>query len=315
MVFLSESVKHMTNVKKYLSVIGTMVIIAVLSILALVPIGRVKETDATRWMSFIDDSKKIIEMSIPGTHDSGALHSIADVAGKCQDLTIEEQLRIGVRFLDVRLQLVRDELRVVHSFVDQASSFSEVMDDIAQFLHKNPSEMLIVSIKEDADAVDSNLSFSDAVSREMRLFEEIVARRNALPETLGEARGKVWVIARYGGNEIGVSAGGGWQDSTTFELNGMYIQDNYCVDSAKEKIDDIDATLRYSLANTGHLVLNFASCYLDNAFPPSYAGTAAKAVNGWLLDTLAETEGSTGVLIMDFVTSDLVKMVYERNLP
>ena len=47
----------------------------------------------------------------------------------------------------------------------------------------------------------------------------------------------------------------------------------------------------------------------------SYAGTAAKAVNGWLLDTLAETEGSTGVLIMDFVTSELVKMVYERNLP
>ena len=311
----SQEMKHLNCRKRISVIVGTSIIIAVLSILALVPIGIVKETDATRWMSRIDDDAKIIELSIPGTHDSGALHSIGDVAGKCQDLTIEEQLKIGVRFLDIRLQLVRDELRIVHSFVDQATSFKEVMADIARFLRENPSEMLIVSIKEDADAVDSALSFSDAVSREMKAYEEIVARGNVLPETLGEARGKMWVIARYGGNEIGISAGGGWQDSTTFELNGMYIQDNYCVDSAEEKIDDIDATLRYSAANSEHLVLNFSSCYLDNAFPPSYAGTAAKAVNGWLLKGLAETEGSTGILIMDFVTSELAKTVYERNLP
>lgn len=307
--------KHRSNVKKYTIIIGMVIVIAVLSILALIPIGRVKETDASHWMSKVADNMKITEMSIPGTHDSGALHSIADVAGKCQDLTIREQLKIGVRFLDIRLQLVRDELRVVHSFVDQASSFSEVMEDIAQFLRENPSEMLIVSIKEDADAVESTLSFSNAVSREVKPYESIVAAGNALPETLGEARGKVWVLARYGGNEMGISAGAGWMDSTTFELNGIYVQDNYCVDSAEEKISDIETTLRHSAENSEQLVLNFASCYLDNGFPPSYAGTAAKAVNGWLLKGLAETDGSTGILIMDFVTSELAKTVYERNLP
>lgn len=65
-------------------------------------------------------------MVIPGTHDSGAMHSIFDVAGKCQDLNIQQQLKIGVRFLDIRLRLKNDELEVVHSFVEQKLSFRSV---------------------------------------------------------------------------------------------------------------------------------------------------------------------------------------------
>lgn len=68
-------------------------------------------------MKNLDDSLLISDMTIPGTHDSGALHSIFDVAGKCQDLNIKQQLKVGVRFLDIRLRLKNNELEVVHSFV------------------------------------------------------------------------------------------------------------------------------------------------------------------------------------------------------
>ena len=43
-------------------------------------------------------------------------------------LSIKKQLKVGIRFLDIRLQLVNDELVVVHSFVDQDLTFKYVLN-------------------------------------------------------------------------------------------------------------------------------------------------------------------------------------------
>ena len=93
----------------------------VISIFAMVPINKNYKVDP--WMKNVNDDRLITTMSIPGTHDSGATHSIFDVAGKCQDLNIKTQLKIGVRFFDIRLQQVNDKFNVVHSFVDQKTKF------------------------------------------------------------------------------------------------------------------------------------------------------------------------------------------------
>ena len=90
----------------------------------MVPIAKTNK--AKPWMKNLSDNTLISEMIIPGTHDSGAMHSLFDVSGKCQDMKISDQLKIGVRFLDIRLQLLNNELVVVHSFVDQNLKFSKV---------------------------------------------------------------------------------------------------------------------------------------------------------------------------------------------
>ena len=71
--------------------------------------------------------------------------------------------------------------------------------------------------------------------------------------------------------------------------------------------------VEYSATNKEKLVLNFTSCYLDKAFPPSYAGTAAKDVNEWLKAYLDEQQGALGVVICDFITAELAEAIYERN--
>ena len=113
--------------------IASLVLVLTLSLLAVIPLGRA-ETDRSDWMAALTDSTPLNALSIPGTHDSGALYSFADVSGKCQTLCVADQLTIGVRFLDIRLQLVDDELRVVHSFVDQKTELAELLEDIAAFL-------------------------------------------------------------------------------------------------------------------------------------------------------------------------------------
>ena len=95
--------------KKTLLYTITLFLIAAVSLASVLPMQKGK-ADRSDWMAALDDAASLRSLTLPGTHDSGALHSIADVSGKCQTLSVKEQLKIGVRFLDIRLQLV-DENR------------------------------------------------------------------------------------------------------------------------------------------------------------------------------------------------------------
>lgn len=288
---------------------------ALISILAFLPIYKEDfPSISSEWMKHVDDNTKLTELSIPGSHDSGARHSIADVAGKCQDMSIKDQLASGVRFLDIRLKLTNNKLVVVHDFVDQDLCFDDVIEDLVSFIQTYDSETLIISIKEDASPANSTISFDSALVQQLSKYEGIFVFDDTLPENLGTARGNIYIISRYAEASIGIPADEGWKDSTTFTLNDFYIQDNYCVSEVKDKIEDIKQTFTYSSSETEQLTLNFTSCYLDSGFPPMYAGTTAKQINAWLLEYLDEYEGTLGIVISDYVTSELVEKIYERNL-
>lgn len=270
-----------------------------------------KKYDEALWMSDLDDATIINEMSIPGTHNSGAMHSLFDVSGKCQDMTISNQLKIGVRFLDIRLQLVNNEFMVVHDFVGQKLKFIDVLEDIDTFIKNNNKEFIIMSLKEDADAKKSNVSFSDELYNLLLKYEHIVFD-NELPKTLGDARGKVYILNRFAENEIGIPARNGWKDSTSFEIGNLYVQDNYCIDDIETKKIDIINAIEYAV-NNDKLVINFTSCYLDGKFPPINAGKTALILNPWLKEVIKDYDHGLGIILMDFVTEDLAKEIYMRN--
>jgi len=281
--------------------------------LAMAPLGRVAPAAGSDWMSQIEDSTPVNQLSIPGTHDSGALHSIADLTLKCQSTSISDQLNMGVRFFDIRLRLVGDDLCVVHSFADQGLSFSSVAECMDDFLKRHPGEFLLVSIKEDAAPLRSSISFRQAVEGILSEYSETFSFGTELPTSLGDTRGKAFIISRYKNASIGIPAWEGWADSASFRLGSLYIQDNYCIGDLSVKKADIQAALSTSASCEFDLVLNFTSCYLDRAFPPSYAGTAAGEINPWLPSALAESEGCLGVVICDFMTEPLSEAIYGRN--
>lgn len=297
--------------KKQIYNVCALLIVIILSLFAVIPLQSAK-ADNSDWMAELDDERAINTLSIPGTHDSGALHSFGDVFGKCQTLSVGEQMKIGVRFLDVRLQLVGNELKVVHSIADQMTSFNDTLTDMITFLRENPTEFLIVSFKEDADPKRSDIDFAAALEQQLLSYDE-VSRSTTLPKTVGEARGKLHVIARYSNATIGVPCGRGWIDDDSFELSGMYIQDNYTVGSSGEKFLDVTNALAIAAKCEYTLVLNYASCYISPSFPPIYAGIPAHDVNYWLAKTLTLTDDPCGVLLCDFITSDLADLIIRRN--
>ena len=297
------------NMIKHLSLILLSIILTLVAVLPMQK-GRADRSD---WMADLDDDASLNSLTIPGTHDSGALHSLAEISGKCQSLSVEEQLKIGVRFLDIRLQLVDNKLKVVHSFVDQLTDFEDVLDDLVAFIRNHEGEFLIVSIKEDASPKRSDRMFVDLLEEMLLSYPEINTKR-ALPESVGEARGAIHIVARYKNSTIGLPCYDGWKDDDTFVLGDIYIQDNYRVPNAEEKIADIRSTYSVAMEKNHALVLNFTSCYLETCFPPIYAGLPAHKINR---DTqkalLNEYDGPLGVLVCDFMTAELADVIIGRN--
>lgn len=304
----------MNNKNKILIFVIMIVSMIITSVFAFCSFERKYDEISVNWMSKVNDDVNITDLSIPGTHDSGALHSIADVAGKCQDMSISSQLKIGVRFFDLRLQLVNNEFKIVHSFVDQDLKFQTVVEDLYSFIKKYDSEFLIISIKEESSSVNSTLSFEEALIKELKIYEDVfMINDNTLPKKVGMARSKIYILSRFYG-EIGIPAYYGWMDDTSFELNDLYIQDNYNISDIDEKKNDILNTIAYARNNQNKLVINFTSCYLDHGFPPLYAGTTALSINPWLKDEITKSDEKLGIILVDFIDEELSKAIYMRNI-
>lgn len=304
---------------KQLIIAGSVSVLALASaILSFVNLSDAKGSSqkSKEWMKEVAGDKYISQLSIPGTHDSGALYSIGDLAGKCQDLSIAKQLDAGARFLDVRLDVSGGQLKVIHGIVDERDTFDNVVDVCKKFLKKHNSETIIMSIKEENER--KNADFHTMVEEKIDKDKELWYVENDIPK-LEEVRGKIVLFSRYQNNNYGVDMFGGWKENTSFDitngLNVYHVQDHYKLNKVEEKWNDIKTCLDFSSDNIlpNVFTINFMSGYLDTGFPPSYSVPVAKYINQQAKENIT-TYSNTGTVLFDFISEDLAKAVYERNI-
>ena len=261
------------------------------------------------WLSKVEDNTLLRDVSLPGSHDTMALYSVADLAGQCQTLSLDEQLNLGVRFLDIRLKEDHNSLKAVHGFIDQKATFADINKTVTSFLDKYPSEFIIMSIKEEADPSGSDLSFEQALLTylDSPLY---LKEQKTVPQYVKDIRGKILLLSRYQNSSIGVPAYDGWKDSTSFTLaNDIYIQDTYKITSKEQKQDEIVKCFN----ETGHaLKINFLSAYRTNGFPPSYAMSAAKDINPWINKEIDKYQ-DRGIVLYDFISETNMNAFFKET--
>lgn len=218
------------------------------------------------WMRELKDEIPLSALSIPGTHNSATCH-IAPPSVRCQAVSPKEQMENGVRFFDVRLQpqypndASKEELILVHGAFPVSLSgnkyFRELISDVEDFLNRNPSETLIISLKREGtgNATDEQLSriIRDHYAKpDSRWFTE-----PRVPK-LGEARGKIVLLRRYGigdrlkqaheGRGFGID-GGGWGDNTP---NAMCPSGLLCIQDFYEVLEteNIEKKIQYVSEHT-----------------------------------------------------------------
>lgn len=277
---------------------------------------------AKSWMGALPDDMLLTNVAMPGTHDSGATINYKlfgfEVSGtaKCQELTIAEQLAIGVRFFDIRLRRVNGELHIYHGDVDQKLNFDEVLSACYAFLAENPSETLMMCIKEETDASGTNAAFDTMVAAKINANSSYWHTSPVVP-LLGTVRGKIVLMRRYAtSGNFGINAASGWSDNTTFSLNAgnciLSVQDYYNDESADAKWSAISAMFNKMKYQKSTYYLNYTSGYKSSGSIPNI-NTIKDSVNPKLIDYLKTSPDFVGIVVTDFMTAEIAELIYKVN--
>ncbi|KAL1964689.1 hypothetical protein VTN77DRAFT_6715 [Rasamsonia byssochlamydoides] len=297
------------------------------------------------WMQELRDDFLLSALSIPGTHNSPTCY-VAAPSVRCQAVSPREQLENGVRFFDIRVQPQhpddpsKDELILVHSAFPISLTghkyFRDLMRDVDDFLNRNPSETLVISLKREGigKATDEQLS---RILRDHYAQPESRWYTDPRVPTLGQVRGKVVLVRRFDiedrlkkehdGRGWGIDAGG-WADNTpnaTCPSGEICIQDYYEVcetENIEKKIQYVTehiaraAVNRYPFGPQGDdrrypFYINFLSAsnfWKVRTWPEKIAAKLNPVIVDYLCRKHSEhpEEGdwSTGILVTDWVGLD-----------
>lgn len=158
-----------------------------------------KGVSPNNWMSAVKSSTPITAINIPGTHDTATQYVTASYFSQTQSLSIKEQLDIGVRYFDIRLEKTENDFIAVHGITDckedsgvlaKNLTAGKIIEYCRDFLKSNPTETILFQIKEDdGDAGTAFFdSFYDLYIKDSR---SLWFTENRIP-TLGEVREKLF---------------------------------------------------------------------------------------------------------------------------
>ncbi|MEV5683126.1 phosphatidylinositol-specific phospholipase C [Streptomyces sp. NPDC052164] len=253
------------------------------------------------WMGAIPDATALQRLTIPGSHDSGARYG--GPWSECQNTTIAEQLNSGIRFLDVRCRITGDSFAIHHGASFQNLMFGDVLGACWDFLAARPSETVLMRVKQEYSEE------SDAAFR--RIFDLYLDTKGWRPlfrldstlPTLGQARGKVVLLADNGG-----LPGVRYADPGVFDIQDDYMAEPF------GKYPKIEAQFRRAAEQPGKLFMNYVSTAA--LMPPRWNADRLNPQVHSFLDG-SGTAGWTGLGIvpLDFpaTRSGLVESLIRHN--
>ncbi len=307
------------------------------------------------WMKGISGEKLISNVNIPGTHDSGTKNLKIDIKKKdikkkekiikekikkyqCQNLSIDRQMEIGVRYFDIRCVNKEDRgdmQYIYHSSVPCLNERGEEMtlDEIIQigknFLKKNPTETLIYQIKNEGGR-DNNKRLCNYLGKYIKNSE--IWSNNYIPH-LYEVRGKIVLVRRFSfekhntfnitEDKYGINLDSWWNFvhffriklDTFIHMNDIaWVQDRYPVKS-DEKYGLIGRAIEEMNNSDKKPSKEWAIC-LSSCTKPTPID-AANEINRKLLSPQSSpfnNKKKLGTFIVDFATEELIRKIYMSNL-
>ncbi|XP_031644674.1 EH domain-binding protein 1-like protein 1 [Oncorhynchus kisutch] len=251
-----------------------------------------------KWMESIPDDKLLSAVTIPGAHESLTLYGGPLI--QCQAWTLENQLKAGLRYFDIRV-----EASMFHNILDVMdghlvhTKFHEVLNILWEFLDKHGSESVLlrvtlqgISMKKAGKCIKTLIENS----------EDRVWTKTFVPK-MQEARGKIIFV-----------------QSTNFNVGTLnhdtFVTGDDTFKDIENKMKKITKHLKEAEENCGH-----ALALTDSSATAIFKGpkTVAKVVNGQLNKLIVELQtGSNkpdclGVISMDFPSPDLIHNIIEIN--
>ncbi|TDQ08189.1 phosphatidylinositol-specific phospholipase C [Pedobacter metabolipauper] len=281
-------------------------------------VSQLASYSLNNWMGSLPNTVSIAQLSIPGTHDSGARNEPISGTAKCQNLTIAEQLNAGVRYLDIRCRHLDNSFTIHHGAIYQNLNFNDVLNACIGFLNSNPTETIIMSVKEEHTASGNTRTFEQTFDAYVQQNPSKWDLGNGIP-ALGDVRGKIKLLRRFGASSPKGIEATNWADNTTFEINttaaNLKIQDFYNVNDVNTKWTRIETLLNDAHNDTSNrLYLNYGSGYKAGIFGIPNINTVANSVNPKITTFFTNnTHGKYGIIPLDFIDANRSQLIVNTN--
>ena len=256
-----------------------------------------------RWMSCVSNNTLLSRVSLPGTHDSCALHNGASFGfAKCQSWKLADQLKAGIRFIDIRCRHINDQLLIYHGIIDQKITFREVLETCRDFLRDHPSECIVMSVKEESTATGNTRRFDESFAVEANGHGKLLHISPVVPK-LNSVRGRIVLVDR-----VGKLGGIPWKV--------MLKQDHYKA-SLDTKANLIRGHFTKAARSTDQSwYINFCSGTVPKSFitPRQYAlATNRVALSFLQQQSVANRPIYVGTVMLDFPGEELIERIVHTN--
>lgn len=297
---------------------------------------QAQQPEGKIWLSYIDDSRLVSSLSIPGAHDAatGEGFFLSCGIGKTQSMGLASLWDCGVRAFDLRPAYCNDELGIYHGPMKTRVTLRDALDILIAKIDENPGEFAIVLMREENEAENDSgrMLWPAALGEAIEALKERAAVF-APDITVGDMRGKILFMSRnaYTGTAKGALVTG-WTHSVTGCDNAriesyagcgtaqLHVQDFYApVDKAKRHAKR-EAVLRFldlaGSAPNSAWTINFLSGYSSRllgvipiATTTGYKRNASvlhPVVIDYLEGNAAGSVAPLGIVFMDFAGADKV---------
>ncbi|XP_028647444.1 1-phosphatidylinositol phosphodiesterase [Erpetoichthys calabaricus] len=252
------------------------------------------------WMAEISDNVFLSDLSIPGTHNTMSFYGGNLV--QCQTWPIDQQLKGGIRFLDIRVRNANNNLTIHHGPIYQRADFSKVIRETMKFLNEHPRETILMRVKEEFS--ETNNIHVPVVNFLKQYGNWSAMWINRTIPLLGQARGKLVILQDYAGDAIFIqyntlNIADKWKVPTMMHINSKW-------QNVHEHLNMAAVGIRNTIFLT----------YSSGAGVAAYPNAVAMQINPRLLEYLQLRHGQNvrfGMIAMDFPSSMLIKTIIEFN--
>ncbi|MFF2147519.1 phosphatidylinositol-specific phospholipase C domain-containing protein [Kitasatospora sp. NPDC058190] len=287
--------------------------------------------DQQDWMGKVGATTPLTAMSIPGTHETLAVHG-GSSAQTQQDFgdsaaTLSAQLDRGIRAVDIRVRIINDKFVIHHGPFYQNANFDDVLTKAKAFLSAHRGETLLMRLRAECDGSTFSCTDDHPTASHTALFDAYAKQYAGLfynngkrsdPPTLGQARGKI-VLSVFNADNGG-----------SYGLNGFgdHTEDTWAATDAPAKWSLVSKNLAAAgsaPANQTFVTYTSASRAPFNLVPSEYAGgygvlrgkdlVWVDGVNVRLMNYLNNDTANRrlGIVMMDYPGWALVHNIIARN--
>lgn len=254
------------------------------------------------WMAGIEDFRPLSLITIPGSHSSMARYGGPE--SEYQVLSLSDQLRAGIRFLDLKVLELEGTLYVMHGVIYERSTFRDVLDTVKAFLSEFKSEAVLIRV---VPAILNKNKVNEMVQN-LISNDQHVWVTSGMPN-IGQVRGKL-VFLQKSTFTLGIPLTETDENSSN-KVSRVKEEDNKLIKQltqATEACGGDNIVLTYT-SGTGF------GTFLGMFLTPK---RVAEKVNPWLNQYLRQfypnhPRPCFGIIAMDFPGFDLIQTVINLN--